>query len=187
MTPAEPADVTGLLRAWGDGDSGALARLTPLVVAELKRIARRQMLQERGQHTLEATALVNEAYLRLIDAGSVQWEHRAHFFAICARIMRRILIEAARARMARKRGGAALRITFDDQLPAATSESQFVALDDALTALASMDERKARVIELRFFGGLSVSETAHVLAISEQSVHRDWSLARAWLLRELSR
>jgi len=187
MTPTPTAEVTQLLKAWHDGDSGALARLTPLVLAELKRIARRQMFGERGEHTLQTTALVNEAYLRLVDAGTVHWEHRAHFYGICARLMRQILVEAARARMTEKRGGEALRITFDERLPATTREFQFVALDDALTALAAIDERKARVVELRFFGGLSVKETAHVLQLSEQSIHRDWSLARAWLLRELSR
>src|SRR6478609_6490401 len=168
MAGSPPAEVTQLLRAWSDGDSGALDQLTPLVVHELKRIAGRHLHAERGEHTLQTTALVNEAYMRLIDVTNVRWQDRAHFFAICARIMRRILIEAARARMAGKRGGEALR----------------VALDEALTELAAFDQRKARVIELRFFGGLSVEETAHVLKISEQSVHRDWRLARSWLLRE---
>src|SRR5207253_2760467 len=163
-----PADVTQLLRAWSDGDAGALNQLTPLVVNELKRIARRHVHAECGEHTLQTTALVNEAYIRLIDVTNVRWVDRAHFFAICARIMRRILIEAARARMAGKRGGAALRVTFDEALPAASRESQFVALEEALTELAAFDERKAQVIELRFFGGLSVGETAHVLKISEQ-------------------
>lgn len=182
-----PEDLTQLLRAWSDGDGAALERLTPLVFDELKRIARRHVDREHGDHTLQATALVNEAYLRLIDAGNVRWQDRAHFFAICARIMRRILIEAARARLADKRGGSALRVTFDDGMPAVSRESEFIGLDDALNALAVIDERKARVVELRFFGGLSVEETAHVLGISGQSVHRDWRLARSWLLRELSR
>ena len=187
MAGSPPADVTQLLRAWSDGDSGALDQLTPMVVHELKRIAGRHLHAERGEHTLQTTALVNEAYMRLIDVTNVRWQDRAHFFAICARIMRRILIEAARARMAGKRGGEALRVTFDEALPATSRESEFVALEEALTELAAFDERKARVIELRFFGGLSVAETAHVLHISEQSVHRDWRLARSWLLRELSR
>ena len=187
MAAPNAAELTQLLRAWSDGDDRALDQLTPMVVAELKRIARRHIHAERGEHTLQTTALVNEAYLRLLDVTNVRWEDRAHFFAICARIMRRILVEAARARMAEKRGGAALRVTFDDALPAITRESEFVALEEALTALAEFDERKAKVIELRFFGGLSVEETAHVLKISEQSVHRDWRLARSWLLRELSR
>jgi len=187
MAGSPPADVTQLLRAWSDGDSGALDQLTPMVVHELKRIAGRHLNAERGEHTLQTTALVNEAYMRLIDVTNVRWQDRAHFFAICARIMRRILIEAARARMAGKRGGEALRVTFDEALPSTSRESEFVALEEALTELAAFDERKARVIELRFFGGLSVAETAHVLKISEQSVHRDWRLARSWLLRELSR
>jgi RNA polymerase sigma factor (TIGR02999 family) len=186
MAGSPPADVTQLLKAWCNGDALALNQLTPLVVHELKRIARRSLRAERGEHTLQATALVNEAYMRLIDVASVRWEGRAHFFAICARIMRQIMVEAARARMAEKRGGAALRITFDEALPAVCRESQFVALEDALRELAVFDERKARVIELRFFGGLSVQETAHVLNVSEQSVHRDWRLARSWLLRELN-
>jgi RNA polymerase sigma factor (TIGR02999 family) len=187
MAGSPPAEVTQLLRAWSDGDSGALDQLTPMVVHELNRIAGRHLHAERGEHTLQTTALVNEAYMRLIDVSNVRWQDRAHFFAICARIMRRILIEAARARMAGKRGGEALRVTFDEALPATSRESEFVALEEALTELAAFDERKARVIELRFFGGLSVGETAHVLEISEQSVHRDWRLARSWLLRELSR
>jgi RNA polymerase sigma-70 factor, ECF subfamily len=187
MIGSPPAEVTQLLRAWSGGDSGALDRLTPLVVHELKRIAGRHLRAERGEHTLQTTALVNEAYLRLIDVTKVRWQDRAHFFAICARIMRRILIEAARARMAGKRGGEALRVTFDEALPATGREAEFIALEDALTELAAFDERKARVIELRFFGGLSVQETAHVLQISEHSVHRDWRLARSWLLRELAK
>lgn len=187
MAAPSAAELTQLLRAWSDGDAAALDQLTPMVVNELKRIARRHIHAERAEHTLQTTALVNEAYLRLLDVENVRWEDRAHFFAICARIMRRILVEAARARMAEKRGGAALRVTFDDALPAIGRESEFVALEEALTALAEFDERKAKVIELRFFGGLSVEETAHVLKISEQSVHRDWRLARSWLLRELSR
>jgi RNA polymerase sigma factor (TIGR02999 family) len=179
--------MTQLLRAWSDGDAGALDRLTPMVVDELRRIARRHMDHEFGEHTLQTTALVNEAYLRLIDANSVRWEDRAHFFAISARIMRRVLIEAARARTAEKRGGGALRVTFEEGLPVTARDEQFIALEDALNELATIDERKARVVELRFFGGLSVEETALVLNISEQSVHRDWRLARSWLLRELRR
>lgn len=187
MAASQPADVTRLLKAWSDGDARALDQLTPLVIHELKRIARRSLHAERGEHTLQTTALVNEAYMRLIDVTNVRWQDRAHFFAICARIMRQIMVEAARARMAEKRGGSALRITFDEALPAASRQSQLVALEEALTDLAAFDERKARVIELRFFGGLNVQETAHVLQVSEQSVHRDWRLARSWLLRELSK
>jgi RNA polymerase sigma-70 factor (ECF subfamily) len=152
---------------------------------ELKRIAHRQMRREFGPRTLQTTALVNEAWLRLVDVQNVTWEDRAHFFGICANIMRRILVEAARARKAGRRGGGALEVTFHEELPAAVTESRLLAIDDALAALAAWDERKARVIELRFFGGLSVQETARVLGISEQSVHRDWRLARAWLLHEI--
>lgn len=178
-------EMTGLLRAWGAGDRDALDRLIPMVVHELKRIAHRQMGGEHGPRSLQTTALVNEAWLRLVDVQNVTWEDRAHFFGISARIMRQVLVEAARARLALRRGGGALRVTFDEALPATARESEFIAIDDALTALAAFDERKARVIELRFFGGLSVEETALVLGISEQSVHRDWRLARAWLAREL--
>jgi RNA polymerase sigma factor (TIGR02999 family) len=187
MGDGAPVELTQILRAWSDGDREALERLTPLIVDELRRIAGNQVGRERGGHTLQATALVNEAWIRLIDADNVRWEDRAHFFAICARVMRRVLIEAARARMAEKRGGGALRVTFDEMLPAASREAEFIALEEALATLAAVDERKARVVELRFFGGLSIEETAHVLGISEQSVHRDWRLARSWLLRELSR
>jgi RNA polymerase sigma factor (TIGR02999 family) len=181
------AELTQMLRAWADGDTGALERLTPIVVVELRRIAHRHVDRERGEHTLQATALVNELWLRLIDTNNVRWEDRAHFFGICARIMRRILIEAARERLAQKRGGGAFRVTLDPELPVTTREAEFLAVEEALQALGAVDERKARVVELRFFGGLSVKETAHVLGISEQSVHRDWRLARSWLLRELSR
>ena len=181
-----PEEVTGLLKAWGDGDRGALDRLTPLVMQELKGIARRQMRAEKGDRTLQTTALLNEAWLRLVDVTNVSWQDRAHFFGICARIMRHVLVEASRARRASKRGGDALRVTFDEALAAPVRDSDLVAVDEALMALAAFDERKARVIELRFFGGLSVKETAYVLNLSEQSVHRDWRLARAWLLRELS-
>jgi RNA polymerase sigma-70 factor (ECF subfamily) len=187
MGPDPIGNVTELLKDWANGDSRALERLTPAVADELKRIARRSMRRERGGHTLQTTALVNEAYLRLVDVSGVAWTDRAHFFAISARIMRRILVEAARARMAEKRGGEALRVTFDENLPAPTRESELVALDEALEALAQFDQRKAKMVELRFFGGLSVQETAHVLGISEQSVHRDWRLARSWLQRELTR
>jgi RNA polymerase sigma-70 factor (ECF subfamily) len=181
-----PEEMTGLLKAWGDGDRDALDRLTPLVMQELKRIARRQMRAELGERTLQTTALLNEAWLRLVDVTNVSWQDRAHFFGICARIMRHVLIEASRVRRAEKRGGDALRVTFDEALAVPGRDSDLVAIDEALQALAVLDERKARVVELRFFGGLSVKETAHVLKVSEQSVHRDWRLARAWLLRELS-
>jgi RNA polymerase sigma-70 factor, ECF subfamily len=185
---AEPrSELTWLLRAWSDGDREALDRLTPLVVDELRRIAHRYVDRERGEHTLQATALVNEAWLRIIDTNNVRWEDRAHFFGICARIMRRILIDAARARMTGKRGGGVLRVTLDPELAVTTRDAEILDIEEALQALKVVDERKARVVELRFFGGLSAQETAHVLGVSEQSVHRDWRLARSWLLRELSR
>jgi RNA polymerase sigma factor (TIGR02999 family) len=188
----ESGDITVLLKAWGRGDQGALERLTPLVHDELRRLARRYMRQERGGQTLQGTALVNEAYLRLVDVSGVDWQDRAHFFAVSARIMRRILIDAARARAAQKRGGLGERAAHSgpvdfDRVVDADSEraSELCALDDALQALAQMDPRRAQVIELRFFGGLTVDETAEVLNISPQSVMRDWRLARAWLTREL--
>jgi RNA polymerase sigma factor (TIGR02999 family) len=190
----EPAEITRLLRAWGGGDSAALDRLTPLVYEQLRRMARRYMRNERLGHTLQATALVNEAFLRVVDSRSLDWTDREHFFAVCARIMRRILVDAARSRAAIKRGGQLDRaehstaINFD-QLPDPASElsAQVCALDDALNILAQIDARQAHVIELRFFGGLTVEETAQVLKTSPQTVMRDWRLARAWLARELSR
>ena len=192
MKPPASAEITVLLKAWGRGDHTALERLTPLVYEELRRLARRYMRQERGGHTLQGTALVNEAYLRLVDVTGVDWQDRAHFFAVSAQIMRRILVDAARARAADKRGGGAARVDHStavdlDQLPAFGSDraSELCALDDALNALARMDPRRAQVIELRFFGGLTVDETAGVLQISSQSVLQDWKLARAWLTREL--
>jgi RNA polymerase sigma factor (TIGR02999 family) len=180
-----------LLKAWGNGDPAALDRLTPLVYAELHRMACRHMGKER-ENTLQATALVNEAYLRLVDAKGIACQDRTHFFALSAQIMRRILIDAARARVSAKRGGDALRldhsevINLDEIAGSASQKStEVLALDRALDDLARVDARKARVIELRFFGGLSVEETAEVLEISPQSVMRDWKLARAWLVREL--
>jgi RNA polymerase sigma factor (TIGR02999 family) len=185
-------EITVLLKEWGRGDETALERLTPLVHNELRRLARRYMRQERGGHTLQGTALVNEAYLRLVDVTGVDWQDRAHFFAVSAKIMRRILVDAARTRAAEKRGGRAERLDHSvpvdlDQFPVPGSDraSELCALDDALEALGQMDPRRAQVIELRFFGGLTVEETAEVLAISPQSVMRDWKLARAWLTREL--
>jgi RNA polymerase sigma factor (TIGR02999 family) len=190
----EPAEITRLLRAWGRGDSAALDRLTPLVYDQLRRMARRYMRNERLGHTLQATALVNEAFLRLVDTRSLDWTDREHFFAVCARIMRRILVDAARSRAAIKRGGQADRAEHStainlDQLPDPASEmsAQVCALDEALNMLAQIDPRQAHVIELRFFGGLTVEETAQVVQTSAQTVMRDWRLARAWLARELSR
>ena len=178
--------VTRLLVAWGQGDDTALDQLIPIVHTELHRIAKACMTGERPGHSLQATALVNEAYLRLVEARSVNWQNRAHFLAMSARLMRRILVDYARSKRYQKRGGGAVNVTFDESLPVAAEPGMdLVALDDALKALASMDERKSRMIELRFFGGLSVEETAMVLNVSPDTVKRDWRLAKAWLLREL--
>ena len=181
-----PTRVTALLLEWGRGDEGALDRLIPLVHRELHRIARRCMAGERADHSLQATVLVNEVYLRLIEGKDVKWQDRAHFLAIAARAMRRILVDHARARRAQKRGGPATKVTFDEAL-VVTNEPRrdFVALDDALEVLATFDERKSHVIELRFFGGLSVEETASALKVSPETVMRDWRLAKAWLQREM--
>ena len=180
-------DVTGLLLAWRGGDEEALSHLIPAIERELHRIARRCMAGERAGHSLQATALVNEAYIRLIDVRQMDWQNRAHFLAMAARVMRRILVDSARARRYQKRGGGDVRITFDEGLAVAGDTSpDLVALDDALRALAKMDERRSQVIELRFFGGLTVEETAVVLKVSPDTVMRDSRLAKAWLARELS-
>ena len=171
--------------AWRAGDETALARLTPLVHQELQQIARRCMRSEPANRSFEATALVNEAYVRLVGARHVNWQNRAHFLAMAARLMRRILVDLARARRNQKRGGGALRVSLTDALLSSEKGEDLVALDDALRALAQVDERKSRVVELRFFGGLSVAETATVLMVSPDTVMRDWKLARAWLRREL--
>ncbi|MBI1762564.1 MAG: sigma-70 family RNA polymerase sigma factor [Acidobacteria bacterium] len=187
---APAAAVTEQLIAWSQGDQAALEQLIPLVHDELHRLAKRYMRRERGQRaarTLQTTALVNEAYLRLIDARRVQWQNRAHFFAIAARLMRQILVDYARAQHYAKRGGGQPLLALDEALTFTLERApDLVALDDALHALAALDERKGRVIELRFFGGLSVEETAEVLQVSPDTVLRDWRLAKAWLLRELS-
>jgi len=181
-----PGDVTGLLLEWRGGNEDALSRLIPLVHEELHRLADRYIRRERAGHTLQATALVNEAYLRLIDAKRVQWRDRAHFLAISARLMRRVLVDYARSRGYQKRGGDAVRVTLVEEIAAVGEpDLELVALDDALQALAKFDERKSRVVELRSFGGLSVEETATVLHVSPDTVMRDWKLAKAWLLREL--
>jgi RNA polymerase sigma-70 factor (ECF subfamily) len=183
---SSPGAVTELLRAWGNGDDGALERLTPLVEAELRRLARGYMARERRGHTLQITALVNEAFLRLTDARRVRWQDRAHFLGISARLMRRVLVDHARSRGYRKRGGDAQRVTLDEALVAAPEPAlDVVALDRALEALAAVDVRKSRVIELRYFGGLSVEETAEVLHVSPDTVKRDWRLAKLWLLHQL--
>jgi len=181
------AEVTRLLRAWGAGDAEAFQELTPLVYDELRRIAGRYMRRENEGNTLQATALVNEAYLRLVDVEGVQWQDRAHFFAISAQMMRRILVDAARARGAVRRGGGAQRLNLNESIDGMSDrDGKLVELDDALSALAKFDARRAKVVEMRFFGGLSVEETAEVLKISPQSVMRDWRLARAWLTRAMS-
>lgn len=186
----EPGNITGLLKAWVAGDSAARERLVPLVYDELHKLAHRYRRKAGAGNTLQTTALVHEAYLRLVDIDNVDWHDRAHFFAVSAQLMRRILVDAARARHALKRGGKAgpLEILNMDEIPATDSArgADVVALDDALTALAKLDPRRARIVELRVFGGLSVEETAEVVDCSPQSVMRDWRLAKAWLLRELS-
>ena len=172
--------------AWGHGDQAAFDELLPLVHDELRRIARRHMGREREAHTLQATALVHEAYMRLIDVQRVHWQNRAHFFAMAARVMRRILVESARARKVQKRGGGAQMVSLDEALVASKEPSQdLVALDDALNALAALDPRKGQVVEMRYFGGLSVEETAEALHVSPETVMRDWKVAKVWLLREL--
>jgi RNA polymerase sigma-70 factor (ECF subfamily) len=184
--------ITLLLSAWGSGDQTALDRLTPLVYSELRRMARRHMRAERPGNTLQTTALVHEAYLRLVDTKTAERKDRAQFFALCSQIMRRILVDAARARASAKRGGGVERVRHSEALNldeiadnTFNTSAQWLALDEALNDLATIDPRKAQVVELRFFGGLSVEETAEVLKISPQSVMRNWKLARAWLNREL--
>jgi RNA polymerase sigma factor (TIGR02999 family) len=175
-----------LLIDWSNGDENALQQLIPLVHEELRRVARRHMAHERAEHTLQATALVNEAYMRLVDVQRVKWQNRAHFFAMSARLMRRILVDFARSRRYQKRGGGAQKVTLDEALVVSPEPgSDLVRLDEVLTALAAVDSRKAQVVEMRFFGGLSVEETAEALHVSRDTVMRDWKLAKAWLLREL--
>jgi RNA polymerase sigma factor (TIGR02999 family) len=188
MSPNSDSGPTELLRAWSQGDESALDRLVPLVYEELHRLARRYMRQERPDHTLQATSLVNEAYLRLIDVNRVEWRDRAHFLAVAAQMMRRILVEFARNRQRQKRGGGAVHVNLDDvqELPD-SNERDLVALSGALGGLATFDARMSQVVELRFFGGLTVAETADVLNISPETVMRDWKTAKAWLLRELRR
>jgi RNA polymerase sigma-70 factor (ECF subfamily) len=187
--PAPSAqNVTRLLQAWSQGKDAALEELLPLVHQELRRLARRYMFGERPEHTLQATALVNEAYLRLVNSRQVNWQNRAHFFAISAQLMRRILVDHARARGYRKRGGGVAKITLDEALVRPPEKGQdLVALDDALKELAAVDPRKSKMVELRFFGGLSVEETAEVLKVSPETVQRDWRLAKAWLAREMGK
>jgi len=179
-------NITHLLKEWSKGDQHALNELTPLVYEELRQQAARYMRKERVGHSLQATALINEAYLRLIDVKNVQWQNRAHFFAIAANLMRRILVDHARRRDAEKRGGSQIFLTLDDAVAAPkASDIDLLAIDQALTKLAAIDSQQARVVELRFFSGLTVEETATVLNVSPKSVKRDWSVARAWLRREI--
>jgi RNA polymerase sigma-70 factor, ECF subfamily len=179
--------VTQLLRAWGAGDDSALEQLIPMVDGELRRLARGYMARERQGHTLQVTALVNEAFVRLTDARQVQWQDRAHFLGISARLMRRVLVDYARSRGYKKRGGGLRQVTLDDALMVAPAPAvDVIALDRALTALAGVNARRSQVVELRFFAGLSVEETAEVLQVSADTVKRDWRLARLWLLRALS-
>ena len=188
MATTPSHEITQLLLAWSEGEQDALQKLTPLVYAELHRLAHLYMRGERTGHPLQTTALVNEAYLRLVDSSRVHWQSRAHFFAISAQLMRRILVDFARSRKYLKRGGEAQPLSLDEAPPIAVERgADLVALDDALTALAAVDPRKSRLVELRFFGGLTEDEAAEVLHISPDTVTRDWKLAKVWLRRELSR
>jgi RNA polymerase sigma factor (TIGR02999 family) len=194
VEPTNSGEVTRLLEAWSEGDASALDRLTSLLYVELRRVAHGHLRQERAGHTLQTTALVNEAYLRLVDVKKIAWRDRVHFLSVAARVMRRVLVDAARTRASLKRGGQGERVDHStaidfDQFPTvqSTRAAEVCQLDDALDALSRLDARRAQVIELRFFGGLSVDETAEVLEISPQTVMRDWRIARAWLARELRR
>ena len=188
MSQPSPNEISELLVAWGAGDEAALDRLMPLVYDELRRLAHRYMSHERAGHTLQTTALVNEAYLRLVNWRDVRWQNRAHFFAVSAQMMRRILVDFARDKQYLKRGGGALRVSLFEVTSANDQPTaDLVALDEALTALAKVDQRKGQVVEMRFFGGLSVEEVAEVLKVSKETVMRDWRLAKVWLLRELDK
>ena len=188
MTSPSQNEVTQLLLAWSDGDKAALEELTPLVYAELRRLAERYMRRERAGHPLQTTALVNEAYVRLIDLGQVQWQNRAHFFGVAAQLMRHILVDFARARLRAERGGYKQQVSLEEAAVVSKERcADFIALDDALKSLAEIDPRKSRMVELRFFGGLSVEETAEALNVSPRTVLREWNLARDWLYRELSK
>jgi RNA polymerase sigma-70 factor (ECF subfamily) len=181
-----PTDVTQMLLAWSHGDQDALHQLVPLVYEELRRLARYYMSRERDGQTIQTTALVHEAYVKLIDTPHIRWRDRAHFFAVCAQLMRRVLVDCSRSRGYLKRGGALRRTSLHDTAAVLNTPSEdILAIDEALTALARIDPRKSRVVELRFFGGLNVKETAEALSVSPETVHRDWKLAKVWLLREL--
>jgi len=187
VSTSSSQDVTQLLAAWGSGDKTAFDKLLPLVHAELRRIAQRQMRQERPGHTLQATALVNEAYLKLAGDQGLEWRDRAHFFAVCAQVMRHILIDHARSRGREKRGGGAIQVSLNDALIVADEQAtDILALDEALSALEQMDPQKARVVELRYFAGLTVEETAEVLNTSPRTVRREWRRAKAWLYRMMA-
>ena len=188
MAAPTPQGVTELLKAWSNGEQAALEKLMPLVYHELHRLAHRYMGRERDGHTLQSTALVHEAYERLIDLQAVNWQNRAHFFGVSAQLMRRILVDYARARRYTKRGGEWRQVPLNEAIAVFPDRgTDIVALDDALEALAAIDARKSRVVELRFFGGLSIVETAEVLKVSQETVLRDWRLAKVWLLRQLSK
>jgi RNA polymerase sigma factor (TIGR02999 family) len=187
MAAPQADEITHLLQAWSAGDDRALEKLTPLVYRELHRVAKRYMAREKPGHTLQTTALINEVYVRLVAFKEVSWQDRAHFFAVCAQLMRRILTDWARRRRYLKRGSEAQHISLDEALVASKAPSaDLVALDDALKELAAVDPRKSQVVELRFYGGLSVGETANVLKVSSETVMRDWKMAKLWLLREMS-
>jgi RNA polymerase sigma factor (TIGR02999 family) len=184
--PPAPQDVTQLLIDWGSGDQAALAHLLPLVYDELRRLAARYLRRERPAHTLQATALVHEAYLRLVDQSQVHWQNRAHFFGVAAQVMRRLLVDHTRRQHAAKRGGVVPKLALDEALQMAEGRAAaIVALDEALTALAALDPQQGRIVELRFFGGLTIDETAEVIGVSPATVKRDWNIAKAWLYREL--
>ena len=188
MSDSSPQEITQLLLAWRGGDATALDQLMPLVYAELRRLAHHFMDHERPGHLLQTTALVNEAYLRLIGSSRVEWESRAHFFAVAAQLMRRVLVDAARERQSRKRGGEFAQVSLAEAMVVPERRgADLVALDDALDGLAAMDERKSAIVVMRFFGGLTVEETAAVLNVSPDTVMRDWHLAKVWLFRELSK
>jgi RNA polymerase sigma-70 factor (ECF subfamily) len=187
MRTASSEEVTQLLVAWSNGNKAALDQLMPLVYRELHRLARRRLGRENAGHTLQTTALVNEAYLRLVGQKESQWQNRAHFFAIAAQMMRRILVDYARSRHYAKRGGGAPKVSFDEIMAVSGGRAaDVVALDEALTTLGELDQRKSRMVELRFFGGLSIEETAEVLGVSPGTIRRDWTLTKAWLQREIN-
>lgn len=188
MSGGQSAEVTDLLKAWNGGDRAALDQLSPVVYDELRRMARRYMRNERADNTLQATALVNEVYLRLVDVNNIDWKQRAQFFGMCALMMRRILVDAARARGSRKRGGDVVRVDFDEGNDlVGKRDAAIVALDEALEAFSKVAPRQAKVLELRYFGGLNVEEINEVLGIAPRTIERDWEFAKVWLTRELNR